>query len=224
MGAVIGDLLPLAVGVAVSPVPIIAVILMLLAPRAGGTSAGFLAGWVLGIVVATVVFTVVAASTDLGDPGNPSALASWVKLILGVLLVALAVRDLRAKPAADGKPALPKWMSAIEAMTPPRAAGLAFLLAAVNPKNLAMCVAAGVAIAGGSLSGSGTAVAVAVFTVLAACTVAAPVLAYAVAADRMRGPLDRLRGWLERHNSAVMGVLLLVLGAVLIGKGIGGLV
>ena len=130
----------------------------------------------LGIVVATVVFTVVAASTDLGDPGNPSALASWIKLILGVLLVALAVRDLRAKPAADGKPALPKWMSAIEAMTPPRAAGLGFLLAAVNPKNLAMCVAAGVAIAGGSLSGGGTAVAVAVFTVLAGCTVAVPVL------------------------------------------------
>jgi hypothetical protein len=46
VGPVIGDLLPLAVGVAVSPVPIIAVILMLLAPRAGGASLGFLAGWV----------------------------------------------------------------------------------------------------------------------------------------------------------------------------------
>jgi hypothetical protein len=45
MGAVVGDPLPLAVGVAVSPVPIIAVILMLLAPRASGTSAGFGLGW-----------------------------------------------------------------------------------------------------------------------------------------------------------------------------------
>jgi threonine/homoserine/homoserine lactone efflux protein len=223
MGAVIGDLLPLAVGVAVSPVPIMAVILMLLAPRAGGTSTGFLVGWVLGIAVATVVFTLVAGATDLGDPANPSALASWVKLILGALLLLLAVRDLRGKPAADGKPALPRWMSAIEAMTPPRAVGLAFLLAAVNPKNLAMCVAAGVAVAGGSTSGGGTAVAVAVFTALAASTVAVPVLAYAVAAGRMRGPLDRLRTWLERHNSAVMGTLLLVIGVVLAGKGIAGL-
>jgi threonine/homoserine/homoserine lactone efflux protein len=114
-------------------------------------------------------------------------------------------------------------MSAIDAMTPPRATVLGFLLSAVNPKNLAMCVAAGVAVAGGSLSGGGTAVAVAVFTVLAGCTVAVPVLAYAVAADRMRGPLDRLRTWLERHNSAVMGVLPLVLGVVLVGKGIAGL-
>jgi len=47
MGGVIGDLLPTALGVAISPVPIIAVILMLLAPRArkprvsGSCSGGF---------------------------------------------------------------------------------------------------------------------------------------------------------------------------------------
>ena len=41
MNAVIGDLLPLAVGVAISPIPIIAAILMLLAAKAGGASMGF---------------------------------------------------------------------------------------------------------------------------------------------------------------------------------------
>ena len=45
MGTVIGDLLPLALGVAISPVPIIAVILMLLSPRAGAASLGFAVGW-----------------------------------------------------------------------------------------------------------------------------------------------------------------------------------
>jgi len=39
----------------------------------------------------------------------------------------------------------------------------------------------------------------------------------------MRGPLDRLKAWLEDNNAAVMGVLILVLGAVLLGKGISGL-
>ena len=48
MGGVIGDLLPTALGVAISPVPIIAVILMLLAPRAKAASVGFLLGWVSG--------------------------------------------------------------------------------------------------------------------------------------------------------------------------------
>ena len=48
MGAVIGDLLANAVGVAISPVPIIAVILMLFTAKATANSLGFLLGWVLG--------------------------------------------------------------------------------------------------------------------------------------------------------------------------------
>ena len=57
MGQVIGDILPLAIGVAISPIPIIAAILMLLSPKAKGTSVGFLLGWVVGIVVAVTLFT-----------------------------------------------------------------------------------------------------------------------------------------------------------------------
>ena len=114
-------------------------------------------------------------------------------------------------------------MAAIDSFTFPKAAALGFALAAVNPKNLLMCAAAGTAIGGSALSGADQAVVIAVFTVLAACTVALPVIAYAVAKDRMRHPLDELKVWLQQNNTAVMAVLLLVIGVVLIGKGIGGL-
>ena len=60
------------------------------------------------------------------------------------------------------------------------------------------------------------------FTVIAASTVAVPVIAYLVAADKMRGPLDRLKAWLQANNATVMAVLILVIGVVLIGKGVGG--
>src|SRR5689334_8485021 len=76
MGQVVGDLLPLAVGVAISPIPIIAVILMLLAPKAGGTSAGFLIGWVAGIAVATTAFLLLAGTLELGGQDEPSTAAS----------------------------------------------------------------------------------------------------------------------------------------------------
>jgi threonine/homoserine/homoserine lactone efflux protein len=222
MNEVIGDLLPLAVGVAISPVPIIAAILMLLAPKAGGTSLGFLVGWVAGIAVATGGFTALAGA-GFGGSGEPSAAASWIKIGLGVLLLLLAVRQWRGRPKPGAEATLPGWMSAMDTLTLPKAAGLGFLLSAVNPKNLLMCVAAGAAIGTGGLSGGGDVVAVAVFTVLAASTVAVPVLAYAVARDRLRGPLDELKEWLEAHSAAVMSVLLLVIGTVVIGKGIGGL-
>jgi hypothetical protein len=48
------------------------------------------------------------------------------------------------------------------------------------------------------------------------------VVAYAVAADKMRGTLDNLKVWLQANNAAVMSVLLLVMGAVVLGKGLGG--
>jgi threonine/homoserine/homoserine lactone efflux protein len=223
VGAVIGQLLPLSVGVAVSPIPIIAVILMLLAPKAGGTSTGFGIGWVAGIAVATVVFVVLAGAADLGSSDGPSAAASWIKIGLGLVLVLLAVRQWRARPGKGDEPTLPKWMSAIDTITPVRATGLGFLLAALNPKNLALCAAAGIAIGAGGLSGAEVTTAVVVFTVLAACTVAVPVVAYAAAADRLRHPLDDLRGWLVQNNAVVMGVLLLVMGFVLVGKGVEGL-
>ena len=224
MGNVIGQLLPLAVGIAISPVPIIATILMLLAPKAKGTSVGFLVGWVAGIVVATTIFVVLATTAGLDDDsGDPSATASWIKVGVGVLLLLVAVRQWRGRPRPGEKAALPKWMAAIDSFTPPKSAALGFALSAVNPKNLLMCVAAGSAVGGAALSTGDMVVAVAVFTAIGACTVAVPVIGYLVASERMTRPLDELRVWLEVHNAAVMSVLLLVIGVTLLGKGIGGL-
>ena len=48
-----------------------------------------------------------------------------------------------------------------------------------------------------------------------------PVVGYLVAGDvRWRAPLESLRGWLVHNNATVMAVLLLVIGVVVIGKGI----
>ena len=222
MGQVIGDLLPLALGVAISPIPIIATILMLLAPRAGGASAGYLLGWVAGIVVVTTVFTAIASTSTVSGTTSSTPPTSYVKVGLGVLLLLLAARQWRGRPADGQSAELPRWMSAIDSVTFPKAVGLGFLLSGVNPKNLLLCAAAGTVIGGSAVSDGDRVLAVAVFTVLAACTVAVPVIAYAVARDRMRKPLDELKVWLQANNATVMAVLLLVMGVVVIGKGIGG--
>lgn len=223
MNEVLGDLLPLSVGVAISPIPIIAIIVMLLAPKAGATSAGFLLGWVVGVAAAATVCTVLAATIGLGDSSGPSTAASWTKVVLGVLLLLLALRQWRGRPSAGEDEPLPKWMAAIDRFTFGKAAGLGFALAAVNPKNLLLCAAAGAMIGAAAISTGDQVVAIVVFTVIAVSTVAAPVLAYVAAKERMRRPLDELHVWLQAHNAAVMTVLLLAIGASLIGKGIGGL-
>ncbi|MGW9631827.1 GAP family protein [Agromyces sp. NPDC055520] len=221
MGEVIGGILPLAVGIAISPIPIIAAILMLLSPKAKGTSVGFLIGWVLGIVVAVVLFTLLASIIPEQNPDAAKPIAGVIKIILGAGLLLLAVKQWRSRPKPGEEPALPKWMSAIDQLTAAKGLGLGFLLSAVNPKNLLMAAGAGVIIGTGGLSGGEITLVVVIFTLIAACSVAIPVIAYLLASKKMAAPLESLRGWLVHNNATVMAVLLLVIGVVMIGKGIG---
>ncbi|MFZ2509730.1 MAG: GAP family protein [Gordonia sp. (in: high G+C Gram-positive bacteria)] len=218
MGPLVGELLPLGLGVAISPIPIIAAILMLLGQHARTTSVGFALGWVTGIVAVTVLLVYLSGAIA-GDGGSHSQVA-WLKLVIGVLLVALGVRNWRGR---DGAATTPKWMSTIDSLRPIAGFGMGLALAAVNPKNLLLCVGAGTAIGTAGLTGGDEAVAIVVFSAIAAASVLGPVLAYQIAADRLAAPLDRLRAWLQEHNQAVMAVLLLVLGVTLFGQGLGGL-
>ena len=220
MGAVIGDILPLALGVAISPVPIIAAILMLLSPRAKATSVGFLLGWVVGIVIAVTLFTFLSSVLPSSDSDDSDPVRGTIQVVLGVLLLLLSIRQFRNRPKPGEEPKLPKWMQAIDKVDFVKALGLGFLLSAVNPKNLLLAVGAGSAIGAAGLDGAETAGVIAVYTLIAACTVLVPVVGYLIAADRLRGPLDALRGWLARENTVIMGILVLVIGVDLIGKGI----
>ncbi|MCB0893780.1 MAG: GAP family protein, partial [Nocardioidaceae bacterium] len=102
-----------------------------------------------------------------------------------------------------------------------KAAGLAVLLAAVNPKNLLLCVSGGAAIATAAAGdGSAAVVAAAVFAVVATVGVAAPVVVYLTAGDRAEEVLAELKTWMVQHNAVIMAVLLLVIGAKLVGDGI----
>lgn len=220
MGESLGAILPLALGVAISPVPIIAVILMLLSPKAKGTSVGFLAGWIVGIVVAIAVFILLAAIIPPADPDAPRPIAGTVRLLLGVLLLLLALRQWRGRPKSGEQPKLPAWMNAIERMNAGRAFVVGFALVAVNPKNLLLAASAGVEIGNAGLDVGEILVVALVFVLIAAITVLGPVVAYLVASDRLAAPLESLRMWLVHNNATIMTVLLLVLGVAVIGKGI----
>lgn len=220
MNGVIGEILPLALGVAISPIPIIAAILMLLSPKARSTSVGFLIGWLMGIVLAVTVFFLLASVLPENPDGAAKPIAGTLKIVLGVLLLVLALRQWRHRPAPGEAAALPKWMSAIETMTAVRALVLGALLSGVNPKNLIMAMGAGLAIGTGDLEIGPAVLVIAIFTVIAGASVAIPVIAYLVASKQMAKPLESLRAWLGHNNAVVMAVLLLVMGVVVVGKGI----
>jgi len=214
--------LPFAVGVAISPMPIVAMVLMLITPRAKPNGFSFLAGWVVGVAALGAVVLAVAGPSNPTDNGMPATWTSWLKLVLGLLLVALAVKEWRARPAAGDDIAMPKWMSALDDFTPVKASGMAVVLAAVNPKNLLLIVGGATVVAQTQISGVEQAVAWAVFTVIATVGVAFPMGIYLFMGDRAAGTLDGLKNWMARNNTAVMAVLLVIIGVKLIGDAIAG--
>jgi hypothetical protein len=220
MAQAIGAVLAFAVGVGISPIPMIAVIVMLFSPRARVNGPMFLVGWVGGLAVVVTGAYLVAGQLDVGTSDSATDGVSWLKLGLGLLLVGAAARKWRTRPGPDEEVPMPAWMAKVDQIGPFATLALAAGLSA-NPKNLMLAVAAG---AGLSQNGPTTAEAVAGLAVFVA--VGSSVVAIAVAYDllggeRARASLDRVKAWLVLHNAAVMAVLFVVFGAVLISEGLG---
>ena len=223
MGQAIGQVLSLGVGVALSPIPIVAVVLMLATPRGRVNGPAFLGGWVVGLGAVGSIVLLVSSGADASKHEAPATWVSVLKLALGCLLLLVAAWQWRGRPARDEEAALPAWMQKVDEFTLPRSAGVAVALAAVNPKNLLLTVGAAAAIA---QTGAGTvsqAVALAVFVVIATVGVGAPVAIYYLMGDRAPSILSGLRLWMVRHNAAIMATLCLILGAKLIGDAISAL-
>ncbi len=219
----IGDILPLAIGIAISPVPIIAIILMLITPKARSNGLAFLGGWVLGLAIIGTIVLVVANTAGVATSSGPSKTVSAIKLVLGLLLLFAAWRQFRKRPAHGEEAPMPKWMKSLDGFTPARSLAIGALLSGVNPKNLALNATAAAGIAATGLPGVQQAVVLLVLIVVASIGVAAPVGVYFLMGDRAASILDSWKAWLAANNATVMTVLLLVFGVVLIGKGIGGL-
>ena len=222
MGNAIGQTLSLAVGVALSPVPIIAVILMLVTPRARSNGPAFVVGWLVGLAIVGTVVLLVAGPANANDEGEPATWVDVLELVLGLLLVLVALRQWRGRPHDGEEAPTPKWMGAIDSFTPPKAAGAGAVLAGANPKNLLLAVAAAAAIAQTGISGGEQALAYAVFALIGTIGVAAPVVIYFAMGDRAGPILDRLKGWMAQHNAVIMAVLCLIIGAKLVGDAISG--
>ena len=223
MGQAIGSTLPLAVGVALSPVPIIAVVLMLTSRRARSNGPAFVIGWLIGLAVIGAIVLSVAGPASASKSGSPATWVSWVKIVLGLGLLLVAVRQFRGRPKDSDEAALPKWMASIDSMKPLTVLGLAALLGGVNPKNLLLAVSAGASIAQTGISGADQAIAYAVFALIGTIGVGAPVVLYFALGERSASMLATLKDWMGRHNAVIMAVLCLVIGVKLIGDAIGAL-
>lgn len=215
---VIGDLLPSAFAVALSPIPIIAVVLVLGAARARTAGPAFALGWIGGLLAVSVVVVLVLGAGSDPDSDDPGI--SWLKVALGILFLVMAAKQWTKRPRDGREAQTPKWMATIDTATPSKAAVLGAALSGANPKNLALTLAASASIAEAGLDQADKAIAIAVFVLLGSVTVAGAVLFYLVDAKRAAPALDAIRRFMSDNNAVIMMVVLLLLGAKLLGDGL----
>ena len=220
MGQAIGDMLPAAIGVAISPIPIIAVVLVLVSARGRVNGPAYLVGQVVGVAGAGAIVLLIAGSVGETDDTQSADSVSWLQLALGLAMLFLAARQWRGRPRDGEEPVTPKWMGAIDSLTPAKAFGAGIVLSALNPKNLILTIAGMAAIVGAGIPGDEEAIALAVFTVVASLGVAIPVVMFFALGDRSGPLLARLKDWMAQNNAVIMTVLLLVIGVKLIGDAI----
>ncbi|KZS71281.1 hypothetical protein A4G29_16280 [Mycobacterium kansasii] len=210
------EVVPLALVITVSPLSIIPGVLVLHAQHPRESGLAYLAGWLLGLAGLTALS--ISISNLLGGlRDTPPAWASWLRTFLGIALIVFGVIRWLTRGGHDH---IPAWMRTLTSVNPRRAALTAAALTVLNPKVLFICAAAGLAIGTDALGDSGTVISAALFVAVAGSSVALPVLAYTVAGERLDAPLERLKNWMEKHNTASVAAILLVIGLAVLYKGI----
>jgi hypothetical protein len=214
----IGTILPLALVVGLSPLPILPIVLIVMTPGARPNSRTFLTAW---LVTLTGVVLGALAIAGVRDPAPPDeAGIGWIQVVTGAVFLLLGIAKWLRRPAPGTTSEPPTWMSALDSYTPRQSAGLGAALAAGNPKNLMMALAAGVEIAAITTTPGSAAVAVAVFVLVGSFGVATPVAAHRLLGDRAPEVLGRWKAWLEQNSTALGVGVLVVLGVLLLVKGL----
>jgi hypothetical protein len=208
------DALPIALGTVLATLPLVGVPLVLSTRPDRAAHLAFVAGWAAGIAG---LGAAVILLSDLSVPGEgaPAPWMVWVRLLLGIALIALAIRKW-SKRTAGPDDEVPGWMRAFETMGAVRTFGLGVLLVVANPKNAVLVASGALTIAAATYAPLGQLIALAGFTLVASLGVASPLVVTLALGDRAEDTLTVMKAAMARHSALIVSVVLLVLGAVVI--------
>jgi hypothetical protein len=216
----IGAMLPMAVAIALNPLAIVAAVVLVLGDGGRLKAASFAAGSLVTITTATTLaFLLVEAGAD-ADPSETADGVDIVQLVIGVGFWALAVVSWRSKRGEGSAGPAAGLVDRVARISPAGAFGLGLVQAVVVVKTIALAVGAGAQLGVSDVHGGGAVVAVAVFAFVATASLWAPVVGIVVGGDRVRAPMADVQRWLEENMATITVVVLVVLGAVLIGRGL----
>jgi hypothetical protein len=210
----------LAIGVALSPLPIVAVLIILLTKRARVGSLVFSAAWVMGNATAIALAIAFAGNINVPRVGLDLPAEGLATVLLGIGLFATAWLSRRQRWHSEDPQATPKWVEAVDGLSPMGGAVVAFSNALTSPKNLALAIAAGVTIRAATEVPTEIVASSLLYIAIASLTIVIPVAVYLVAGKRAEPILARWKQRVTSRAAVVMEIGLFVFGLGLALKGL----
>ncbi len=212
-GLVLAKLTAPALVVALSPIPVVVSLVLLIHNRRPySSSVAYLLGRLVSLTVLTAGFMQFPRLFD-NLVGPAPAWGDWVVMGVGVALVLFGTWLWRRRAHGAGGP---RWAGSVGAITPPVAAAIGMFPMLANPKVLAASAAVGTEIATVRLTAVSSVVAVAYYAALANSTVTAPILAYFVIGPRIDPQLERIRCWIQRQHRTLAAIAVVIVGVAVV--------
>jgi hypothetical protein len=217
------QLLPLILGAALAPFWIIFVLLLLASPHGLLKAVGFVGGMTITRLIQGAIFGVLFAASPDAEPdkGGASPLVSTLLLVAGILLLITAYLTWRKADDPDAPP--PKWMQAIDKISPLQALGIGAGMVGIGVKLWVFTLSALGVISGAKLVQPGSTIAYLLYLFFAQLLLITPIVAYAIAPQRSASLLKRLSDWLIQYNRPITMAVTLIFGLYFGWQGITGL-
>ena len=207
------QLIPMAVGMLISPLPIVAIVAILLSTRGRSAAPAYVGAFLL----VTFAFVAVGALSTAGAASSSSG-SKTVVLVLTALLTlgftALAVASWVTRPKDGAAPKAPGWLAAVDTIAPAKAAGLGLLMAATNSKNIPLELKGGALIGAAHLDVAVAVLLCVVFAVAGSPALILPTTVAATGSPAVATSPERLKTEMITHNAVIMTVLFAILAAV----------
>ncbi len=212
------QLLPIAIVAAISVVPIMATIVILVSDKRTQSAFPYATGWVVGTAVLVTLTTVAAAFLPEGRARHRDQVIGAVEIVIGVALIVLGVVSLVRQRSASARQ-VPGWMNRVDSLDALPAFGLGLALNA-RPKAFLLAVAAGLVLHTASLAAQADVLGIAFFTVVATSTVVIPVLLTLLSPTRMQPRLHAAHARLGTVGPAVTAVAMIAVGVIILVIGV----
>jgi hypothetical protein len=225
MTSLLGLLLPLGLGAAISPFPTTICIMLLSTRKPLMNAFAFLIGYSV-VLVAVGVFAFAVFGNGGGGGSEPSdrsvAVKGTIDAVFGVLFLILALK--MWLKATDPNAPPPRWMAGVSSISTGEAFLFGLIMMGTNFTSLPLYISGLKEIVTANIGTARSIFALTLFILLVVVELLVPVVAYALAPRRAGVLLGAARQWLEKNNRVITIFVFVVFGILLLVRGITALV